>query len=153
MRHLSSCSGRTLMEVVVVGAVMGALMATAVPVIGTFRNEVGVQSVQREIMSAMYVGRSSAIASNAARSVVITPPSTIKITDQSGSTTYYTRSLKSYGTGITAGGGDNGSAAVTVTFDARGLLTPATTVTVTIQNTARQTKTVTVYPTGKPSAS
>ncbi len=152
MRHLSSCRGRTLMEVVVVGAVMGTLLAMAAPVIGLFRNEVGLQSVQREVMSAMYVGRSSAIANNAARSVVITPPSTITITDQSGTTTYYTRSLKSYGSGITVGSGD-GNGAVTVTFDARGLLTPATTVTVTIRNTNQQAKTVTVYPTGKPSAS
>lgn len=134
--------------------VTAVAMAIAVPSISVLRQETSLYSVQREVMSALYLGRSSAIANNGARSVVITPPALIQIQSPDGTTTYYQRDLSSYGSGISVtGSGLSPDSPITITYDARGLLTPATGVTLTITNSLRQTKTVTIYPTGKPAAS
>jgi len=121
------------------------LMAITVPSAFTLIQEASIVSVQREVMSALYIGRSSAIANSAQRRVVFTPPQLIQITNQAGTTTYYSRSLHRYGSGIKISG--NGT--ITVPYDARGLLSPSTTVTLTVVNGNQQSTTITVYPTGK----
>lgn len=145
--------GFSLIEVLMALMVTAVAMAIAVPSISVLRQETSLHSVQREIMSALYMGRSSAIANNGARSVVITPPALIQIRSRDGTITYYERDLSAYGSGIAVGGNSlSPSTPITITYDARGLLTPATAVTLTISNGLRQSKTVTIYPTGKPAA-
>ena len=157
MGIVGSKRGYSLVEVVTVLGMMGILTAMATPLVTTLVSEANLISVQREVMSALYIGRSSAIANNAPRLVIITPPALpgsgtlIQIQDQSGNR-FYNRNLKAYGPNMTVTG-PNPSDPTTITYDGRGLLTPATSITLSIGNGIHQTKTVTVYPTGKPSAS
>lgn len=151
MRPLGPSCGFSLIELATVLAVTGTLAALAVPVVSTLRAETGLASAQREVMSALRLARGGAMASNAPRSVVVTPPTLIAIQNQSGVTTYYTRNLNVYGSGMSVST-SNSSSPVTITYDARGLLSPANPVTLTIQNSLSQTKTVTILPTGKATA-
>ncbi len=148
--HVLRCNrGVSLVDVLTACSIMGLLAAVAVPSFTAFRQSTSLISVQREIMTALYIGRSNAIMNNAQRAVVITPPRMIEIKDGAGTTTYYTRDLNVYGSSVSI----SGASPVTITFDARGLLTSTTSVTLTITNDKLQTRTVTVYPTGKPEAS
>lgn len=157
MRLLSSSRGYSLLEITTVTCVVAVVTAIAVPSLNALRTESGLPSAEREVMGALYMARSGAIAYNAPRSVIVTPSTkTIQIQDQSG-TVIYTRSLSTYGDGLTIGSGStlgDASGPVTITFDGRGLLTPATsTIIVRLNGPSNQTKTVTVYPTGKVVAS
>jgi Tfp pilus assembly protein FimT len=148
--QLTRCNrGFTLTDLLTACSIMALLVAVVVPSFTAFRQSTSLISVQREIMTALYIGRSNAIMNNAPRAVVITPPRKIEIKDGTGTTTYYARDLNVYGSTVSI----SGSSPVTITFDARGLLTSTTSVTLTITNDKSQTKTVTVYPTGKPEAS
>lgn len=148
--QLTRCNrGITLIDVLTTSSIIALLAAVVVPSFTAFRQSTSLISVQREIMTALYIGRSNAIMNNAQRAVVITPPQKIEIKDGAGTTTYYTRDLSIYGSTVSI----SGSSPVTITFDARGLLTSTTSVTLTVTNDKLQTKTVTVYPTGKPEAS
>ncbi len=150
MKRWRSHSGSSLAEVLSVFGITAVVMAIAVPSLSALRQETSIYSMQREVMSALYLGRSSAIANNAARSVVITPPRLIQIQSRDGTTTYYSRDLSGYGSALSVMGSGMGSNdPIMITFDARGLLTPATAVSLTISNGLRQAKRVTVYPTGK----
>ena len=153
MKRWRSRDGFSLAEVLSVFGITAVVMAIAVPSLSVLRQETSLYSVQREVMSALYLGRSSAIANNAARSVVITPPRLIQIQSRDGATTYYRRDLSAYGSALSVTGSDwNQDDPITITYDARGLLSPATAVSLTIRNGLRQTKTVTIYPTGKAAA-
>jgi len=146
MRLLGSNRGFTLFEMMTVLGIVGVMFAVAAPSISTMREEVNLVSVQREIMSILYVARSTAIATNASRLVVITPPRQIQIKNQAGTITYSTQDLHAY-QGISLAGPNPG--AVTITYDARGLLQPTSPVTLTVSNRNLQTKTLTIYPTGR----
>ncbi len=137
--------GLTLMELLTACAIVAILVAVAVPSLTAWRQSASLISVQRDIMAALYIGRSSAIAANAPRVVVITPPCKIDITDGAGRTTYYTRDLSAYARTVSV----VGSSPVTITFDARGLLISSASVTLTLTDQMRRTKSITVYPTGK----
>jgi hypothetical protein len=117
--------------------------------VSTLRQKASLVSAEREVMSVLYRTRSSAIASNTPRRVVFTPPASVQVTDSGGTTTYYTGNLGGYHSNISI----VGDRVITVTYDARGLLNPPTTVTLTLEDPTRQAKTVTIYPTGKPVAS
>lgn len=134
---------------VTVAGIIAGLTAIAVPSLTTLNKETGLPSAQREIMGALYLARSSAITYNAQRVVTINPSTkVIQITDQAGTTTFYTRNLNGY-----AGISVDGSNTITVTFDSRGLLTPANNVTINLNGTSSQRKSITVYATGKAAAS
>ena len=148
MQPLRSSHGFSLVEVVATLGIVGVLYTIAVPAVSTLRNKASLVSAQREVISALYRTRGGAIASNTPRRMVFTPPASIQVPDLSGSTTYYTENLDTYGPGI-AIASDN---PITVTYDARGLLNPPTTVTFRLQDPAGDFKTVTIYPTGKPVA-
>ena len=148
MRSLRSPSGYSLAEILVAMAVVAAVTTVAVPSVTKLREAASLGSMQREIMSALYIARSTAIATNSPRSVVITPPRLITIQNPGKTTTYYTRDLSGYGRGLSIAGD-----AVTITFDARGLVNPPGSTTLTINNSLGQSKTVTVSPTGKATAS
>jgi Tfp pilus assembly protein FimT len=152
MSCFRSNRGRSVLEVMTATGIMAVLTVIAVPVISSLRAETALVSVKREVMSALYVGRSSAIASNARRAVIVTPPRSIQIQDPSTGTTYYTRDLSGYGPVSVSGTGSTTSP-VTITFDARGLLAPVNPVVLTINNGNNQTATVTVYATGKAATS
>ncbi len=150
MNRWRSHSGSSVAEVLSVFGITAVVMAIAVPSLSALRQETSLYSVQREVMSALYLGRSGAIANNAARSVVITPPRLIQIQSRDGTTTYYRRDLSGYGSALSVTGSDsNSSDPITITFDARGLLTPATAASLTISNGLGQAKKVTVSPTGR----
>jgi prepilin-type N-terminal cleavage/methylation domain-containing protein len=140
--------GFSLIEVVVAAGITAILAAIAVPSFYALTQEAGLVSAQREVMTALYLARSGAIANNVPRTVVFAPPQLIRIQDQAHAT-IYTRNLNVYGASITL----TEQSAASITYDARGLISPPASFTLTIQNGKRQTKTVTVYPTGKPSAS
>ena len=150
MRLLRRQHGYSIFEVITATSVIAVVSAMAVPSLSKLRAETALPSVQREVMGALYIARSSAIANNTRRSVVITPQTkTIQIKDQAG-TTVYNRNLSTYGPSISIAG----DSAITIVFEAVGLLSPPTNpVTVTINGISNQSKTVTVYGTGKASAS
>jgi len=147
MGHTSQ-RGFSLVEVLVASGITLILAAIAVPSFYTLSQETGLVSAQREVMTALYLARSNAIAKNAPRTVLFTPPQLIQIQDQAH-TTIYTRSLNVYGSGISL----TEQSAASITYDARGLISPPASFTLTVTNAQRQTKAVTVYPTGKPTAS
>ena len=140
--------GFSLIEVMVVAGLTAILTAIAVPSFYTLSQEASLVSAQREVMKALYLARSNAIANNVPRTVLFTPPQSIQIRDQAH-TTIYSRNLNVYGSGIKL----TDQSAATITYDARGLINPPASFTVTITNAKKQTKTVTVYPTGKLTAS
>jgi prepilin-type N-terminal cleavage/methylation domain-containing protein len=140
--------GFSLIEVVVVAGMTAILAAIAVPSFYTLSQEAALVSAEREVMTALYLARSNAIATNVPRTVVFTPPQLIQIQDQAH-TTIYTRNLNVYGANIKL----TERSAASITFDARGLISPPASFTLTVTNAKNQTKTVTVYPTGKPTAS
>jgi prepilin-type N-terminal cleavage/methylation domain-containing protein len=140
--------GYSLIEVMVVAGLTAILTAMAAPSVYTLSQEASLMSAQREVMTALYVARSNAIASNVPRTVIFTPPQLIQIQNQAH-TTIYTRNLNIYGSGIRL----TNPSAVNVTYDARGLISPPASFTLSIANGKNQVKTVTVYPTGKPTAS
>ena len=140
--------GFSIIEVVVVAGITAMLAAIAVPSFYTLSQEVSLVSAQREVMTALYLARSNAIANNVPRTVLFTPPQLIQIQDQAH-TTIYTRNLNVYGSGIRL----TDHSIASITFDARGLISPPASFTLTITNAKNQTKTVIVYPTGKPTAS
>jgi len=150
MHVLRQQKGFSLAEAVAVTGLVAVVSAIAVPSLNKLKAETALPSVQREVMGALYIARSSAIAYNSQRSVVITPRTkTIQIHDQAG-TTVYNRDLSTYGPSISI----EGDGAITIVFDAVGLLSPPTDpITVTITGIADQQKTVTVYGTGKATAS
>ncbi len=147
MHFSKSARGYSFAELLVVMSMVAALATVAVPSVSKLRAGANLASAQRDVMTALYVARSSAIATNAARSVVITPPNLIVIQDQAKTTTYYTRDLNVYGTNISIAGNP-----VTITFDARGMVNQTGSLTLTINNGQNQSKTVSVYPTGKAAA-
>jgi len=140
--------GFSIIEVVTVTGITMMLAAIAVPSFYTLSQEASLVSAQREVMTALYLARSNAIASNVPRTVIFTPPQLIRIQDQAH-TTIYTRNLNVYGSGIRL----TDRSAASITYDARGLISPPASFTLSITNGKNQTKTVTVYPTGKPTAS
>jgi len=144
MRLRLNQRGVSLLETITVTGIMGILTALAVPQFRTMREQSNLLSVQREVLSAVTVARSSAILANASRQLIFTPPTTITIKDTTGTTTYYTRNLKAYGSVKMSG-----STAISVPFDARGLLNPPNAVTMTFSNGTGQSTTLTVYPSGK----
>jgi Tfp pilus assembly protein FimT len=148
MRAFRSTIGSSLIEVVTTMGILGVLYAAAVPVVSTLRQNASLVSAQREVMSTLYRSRTGAIASNSPRRVVFTPPATVRVTDSSGTTTYYTGNLDTYGSGVRIAT----ELPITVIYDARGLLNPPTTVRVTVRDPASESKTVIIYPTGKPVA-
>ena len=147
--HARGNRGFTFVELLTACSIFVVLLAIAVPSFTAFRQSTTLVSVERELMTALYIGRSNAIMTNAQRAVVITPPRKIEIKDGTGTTTYYTRDLNVYGSAVSIAG----SSPITITFDPRGLLTTTTSATVTITNGQSQHRTITVYPTGKPEAS
>jgi type IV fimbrial biogenesis protein FimT len=148
MQPIRSTHGFSLIEVVATLGILGVLYTMAAPAVSTLRRQVSLVSAQREVMSALHRSRSGAIASNRPRRVVFTPPASVRVTDFDGATTYYAENLDPYGSGIRIMTEDP----VTVTFDARGLLNPPTTVTLTLQDPTLESKTITIFPTGKPAA-
>ncbi|MBP1686567.1 MAG: hypothetical protein H6Q33_2710 [Deltaproteobacteria bacterium] len=150
MRLLLRQHGYSIIEVITASSLIAIVSALAIPSLTTLRAQTALPSVQREVMGALYIARSSAIAYNTRRSVVITPQTkTIQIKDQSG-TAVYSRDLSTYGPAISIAG----ESAITIVFDAVGLLSPPTDpVTVTINGTSNQRKTVTVFGTGRAAAS
>jgi Tfp pilus assembly protein FimT len=150
MRLLRGQNGFSLAEAITVSALMAVVSAMAIPSLTKLKAETALPSVQREVMGALYMARSTAIAYNARRSVVITPRTKIiQINDQAG-TAVYTRDLSTYGPAISIAG----DGAITIVFDAIGQLSsPTSPVTVTINGTSNRSKTVTVYGTGKATAS
>jgi type II secretory pathway pseudopilin PulG len=140
--------GYSLIDLVTALGLSAILATLAAPSLSTLRGQTGLVSAQRDVMGALYVARSAAIASNTPRRVVLTPPTQITITDQSGTTTYYRRDFQEYGAGVSIAG----TAPIVIAYDARGLLNPPTTVGVTLTNQGHQVKGITVYPTGKPVA-
>jgi Tfp pilus assembly protein FimT len=143
MRWRSS-PGYSFAEILVAMAIVAGVATVAVPSFTKLRDQASLGSMQREVMSALYIARSTAIATNSARSVVITPPRSIKIQNLAKTTTYYTRDLSGYGNGVSIAGDP-----VTITFDARGLVSPPASFTLTINNSLGQSKTVSVFLTGK----
>jgi prepilin-type N-terminal cleavage/methylation domain-containing protein len=140
--------GFTLIEAMVVSGIAVILAAIAVPSFYALSQETGLLSAQREVMTALYLARSAAITSNTARTVVFTPPQLIQVQDQAHAAVY-TRNLNVYGADIQL----TTESTASITFDARGLVSPPASFTLTIANGKNETKTVTVYPTGKPTAS
>jgi Tfp pilus assembly protein FimT len=140
--------GFSIIEAVVAAGITALLAAIAVPSFYTLSQEVSLVSAQREVMTALYLARSNAIANNVPRTVLFTPPQLIQIKNQAH-TTIYTRNLNVYGSGIRL----TDHSIASITFDARGLISPPASFTLTITNAKNQTKTVTVYPTGKSTAS
>jgi type II secretion system protein H len=140
--------GFSLIEVLVVTGITAILAAIAVPSFYTLSQEAGLTSAQREVMTALYLARSNAIASNTPRTVIFTPPQGIQIQNQAHAT-IYAHNLNVYGAGIKL----TERSAASITFDARGLVSPPASFTLTLTNAKDQSKTVTVYPTGKPTAS
>jgi prepilin-type N-terminal cleavage/methylation domain-containing protein len=141
--------GYSLIEVMVVAGLTAILTAMAVPSVYTLSQEASLMSAQREVMTALYLARANAIATNVPRTVIFTPPQLIQIQDQAH-TTIYTRSLGVYGAGIRL----TNSSAVSITYDARGLISPPASFTLSLTNRRqKKIRTVTVYPTGKPTAS
>ena len=132
----------------VVTGITAILAAIAAPSLYTLSQEASLMSAQREVMTALYLARSNAIASNVPRTVIFTPPQLIQIQNQAH-TTIYTRNLNVYGSDIRL----TNQGAVSITYDARGLISPPASFTLSITNGKNQIKTVTVYPTGRPAAS
>jgi len=149
MQTIRSKHGFSLIEVVTTLSIVGVLCAIVTPAVDTLRQKVGLLSAQREVMSVLYRTRGNALASNAPRRLVFSPPASVRVTDSNGTTTYFNENLDPYGCGIRIATEHS----ITVTYDARGLLNPPTTVTLTLQAPARESRTVTVYPTGRPAAS
>jgi prepilin-type N-terminal cleavage/methylation domain-containing protein len=146
MQALRSPNGFSFIELVAAMGIIAVLSAIAVPAVSSLRRKASLVSAEREVMSVLYRTRSGAIASSAARRVVFTPPTSIQVTDFGGTTTYFTADLDGYHSDVDIAN------PITVTYDARGLLNPPSTVTLTLQDTAGQLKTITIYPTGKPVA-
>jgi prepilin-type N-terminal cleavage/methylation domain-containing protein len=141
--------GYSLIEVMVVAGLSAILAAMAVPSLYALSQEASLISAQREVITALYLARSNAIATNVPRTVIFTPPQLIQIQNQAH-TTIYTSNLNVYGSGIRL----TNSSAISITYDARGLISPPASFTLSITNSRqKKIKTVTVYPTGKPIAS
>ena len=144
----TSQRGLSLIEVMVVAGITAILAAVAVPSFYTLSQETSLLSAQREVMTALYLARSNAIATSVPRTVIFTPPRSIQIQNQAH-TTIYSRNLNMYGSGIRL----TEASAASITYDARGLISPPASFTLAITNSKDQIKTVTVYPTGKQTAS
>jgi Tfp pilus assembly protein FimT len=147
MGHTSD-HGFSIMEALVVTGIVTMLAAIALPSFYTLNQEVSLVSAQREVMTVLYLARWNAVANNAPRTVLFAPPQSIQIQDPAHNT-IYTRNLNVYGPGITL----TNQSAISITYDARGLISPPASFTLTITNAKNQTKMVTVYPTGKATAS
>ena len=131
-------------------SLVGVVTATAVPWMTRLRSETGLPTAQRDVMSALYIARSTAIAYNSPRSVVITPTTKMLVINDPGGNTIYSRNLSSYGPDLNIAG----TSVITITFDGCGLLRPQNgPITITLNGIANQSKTITVYGTGKASAS
>jgi prepilin-type N-terminal cleavage/methylation domain-containing protein len=148
MQTIRSTRGFSLIEVVTTLGILGVLYSVAAPAVSTLRQKVSLVSAQREVMSVLYRTRGNALASNTPRRLVLTPPASIRVTDSTGTTTYFDENLDPYDCGIHIAS----EHPIIVTYDARGLLNPPTTVRLTLHDATHQAENITIYPTGKPAA-
>jgi len=120
------------------------MFALAAPSISTLRAGANLVGVEREVITALYIGRSSAIQTNSTRVVVFTPPRLIQIQNTDATTTYYTDN--SANTGPVS---PSPAARLSSSSLMRAACSSSLDRAADLQQQHARSKTVTVYPTGK----
>lgn len=134
-------AGHSLLEALTVLAMLSVLAAAGFPAFQSFRMTMALSGAEEEVAAVLLHARWMAITSGSSRVVDLSAPTTISIKNGGGTVLESIR-LTDYAV-------TQSSSASTITFDSRGLLSPATTLTVTLTNPRSVTKTVTVNSLGK----
>lgn len=122
-------------------AMMSILAAAGFPAFQSFRLTMALSAAEEDVAAVLLRARWMAINSGSSRVVDLSTPSTISIQNGSG-TVLESIALTDYGV-------TQSSSTSSLTFGSQGLLSPASTVTVTLTNPRSVTKTVTVNSLGK----